>query len=236
MKKEEAIKIITKAAKEFQNNLAHNNILFITGHPDAPNCVEAVFFPRNFLHLTGIKLNGGNNKKSVTFYNECLNGKLKPNEFYMASNGTTEMKLNVILTLMNIHKTARMMGDYNSSKSVLYTEKLTGNHIGCMGFANYGGYYNPNTLLNEDIRSVTQKPQDKVLAILRKPIKQEKYTELCYAAKGIQLDKIKLPIDYSEKIDIPKFNQENIHQQNQQLSQNLCSKSQDQNKAAQPFI
>ena len=98
------------------------------------------------------------------------------------------MKLNVILTLMNIYKTARMMGDYNSSKSVLYTKKLTGNHIGCMGFANYGGYYNPNTLLNEDIRSVTQKPQ------------------------------------------------ENIHQQNQQLSQNLCSKSQDQNKAAQPFI
>ena len=51
MKKEEAIKIITKAAKEFQNNLAHNNILFITGHPDEPNCVEAVFSLETFYIL-----------------------------------------------------------------------------------------------------------------------------------------------------------------------------------------
>lgn len=220
MKKEDAIKIISKSVKEYKNNLVNNNLLFIAGQPDKPIVLETVFLPRHFLRLTGVKLNGGNQKKQNKFYNKCLNGKLSPNDFYMASDGTTEMKLMVILPLMNIHITAKMMGDYNGTKNLLQTDKLIGSVCGCMEFVNENNYFKPNTLLNEDIRDVTYKPQNRVLAILRKPIKQEKYEELCYTAKGVQLDKIKLSSDYTEKIDILEFQKEKIQQQNQQPATN----------------
>lgn len=220
MKKEDAIKIISKSVKEYKNNLVNNNLLFIAGQPDKPIVLETVFLPRHFLHLTGVKLNGGNQKKQNQFYNKCLNGKLSPNDFYMASDGTTEMKLMVILPLMNIHITAKMMGDYNETKNLLQTDKLRGSICGCMEFVNENNYFKPNTLLNEDIRDVTYKPQNRVLTILRKPIKQEKYEELCYTAKGVQLDKIKLSSEYTEKIDIPEFQKEKIQQQNQQPTTN----------------
>lgn len=107
MKKEDAINIISKSVKEYKNNLVNNNLLFIAGQPDKPIVLETVFLPRHFLHLTGVKLNGGNQKKQNKFYNKCLSGKLSPDDFYMTSDGTTEMKLMVILPLMNIHKTAK---------------------------------------------------------------------------------------------------------------------------------
>ena len=200
MKKEEAVKIIIKAAEEYHNNLENKNLLFISGHPDKPNFVETVFLPRNFLHLTGVKVD--NSLKSGYFYKQCLNKRLNINHFSMASDGTTEMKLKVISPLMNIHKTAKMMGNYSANGVLLYTEKLAGGVSGCIGFVFSNNLYNPNTLVNEDIRKITHAPQDRILAILRKPVTQENYTELCYTAKGIHLDEIELPSDISEKIDI----------------------------------
>lgn len=206
MKKEDAIKILSKSAKEYHINLENNNVLFISGPPGNPHYLETVFLPRHFLHLTGIQLSGRNNVKSADFYKKCLRGQLSPHDFFLASDGTTEMKLNVILPLMNIHKTAKMMGDYNFAKTLLYTQKLTGSVSGCIGFTYSKGYFNPNTLLNEDIRDITYRPQSRILAILRKPISKEIYTELCYVAKGIHLDEIKLSNDISAKIAVSDFN------------------------------
>ena len=214
MKKEDAIKIIIKAAEEYHNNLENKNLFFISGQPDKPNFVETVFLPRHFLHLTGAKVN--NSLTSSYFYKQCLNKRLTINYFSMASDGTTEMKLKVISPLMNIHKTAKMIGNYNQSGISLSTDKLVGGVTGCLGLvASNNNLYHPNTLLNKDIRQITHAPQDRILAILRKPITQANYTELCYAAKGVQLDKIKLSSDFTEKIDIPQFHLEKNQQQNQ---------------------
>ena len=56
--------------------------------------------------------------------------------------------------MVNIHKIARMIGSYDQSKVLLYTERLVGSVRGCMGFVTEGDYYVPNTVLREDIRKI----------------------------------------------------------------------------------
>lgn len=101
MKKEAAIKIITSCAKIYKENLENKNLLFIFGDLQTPEYFEALFLPRNFLHLTGVKLIESRIFSSKDFYNRCLNGKLSPNDFSMAQDGTTEMKLYVLPKIMD---------------------------------------------------------------------------------------------------------------------------------------
>ncbi|MBQ4417996.1 MAG: hypothetical protein II870_00040 [Synergistaceae bacterium] len=200
MKKEAAIKIITSCAKSYKNNLENKNLLFIFGDLQTPEYFEASFLPRNFLHLTGIKLVEGRIVSSKDFYDRCLNGKLSPDDFYMAQNGTTDMKLSVLPQLMNLHLCAKMVGDYDNTKSLLYTEKIVGNIFACVGFIHENGYYIPNTALREDIRDITISPQKRVLAIFRKDIKQKLYETICYTAKKVNILQLNLSESLRQKI------------------------------------
>lgn len=181
MTKKEAIRTIIDCARLFHENLEGKNLLFIFGTPQNPECFEAVFMPRHFLHLTGVftKLS------SSDFYDRCLRSRLSVSDFWMPKDGTAEMKLSVLPQLMRISKTAKMIGDYDSSKSLLYTEKLAGGVSACLGFVCDQGFYKPNTALREDIRNVSIKPQKRILAIYRKAIREPQYRELCFLQKGI---------------------------------------------------
>ena len=111
------------------------------------------------------------------------------------------MKLDVLPQLMRIHESAKMTGDFSSFSVSLHTEKIAGNIYACLGFVKVSsGYYIPNTALKEDIRNITYRPQDRVLAVLRKPITQELYNELCYTAKGINIHDIVFPDEVKAKI------------------------------------
>lgn len=180
MTKKEAIRIIVECARLYHENLEGKNLLFIFGAPQNPECFETVFMPRHFLHLTGVytKLS------SSDFYDRCLKSRLSVSDFMMPNDGTVEMKLAVLPQLMRISKTAKMIGDYDSSKSLLYTEKLAGGVSACMGFVFDQGFYKPNTALREDIRNVSIKPQKRILAIYRKAIREAQYKELCFLQKG----------------------------------------------------
>ena len=134
MKKEAAIKIITDCAKSYRKNLENKNLLFVFGALQSPEYFEASFLPRNFLHLTGVKLSPNRISGSTDFYGRCLSGQLSPADFDMAQNGTTDMKLSILPQLMQLHHSAKMVGDYDNTKSVLYTEKLAGNISACIGF------------------------------------------------------------------------------------------------------
>ncbi len=74
-----------------------------------------------------------------------------------------------------------------------------------MGFVRDNQYYIPNTALKEDIRNVTIHPQKRILAIYRKPIKDQQYVELCYVAKGILPEKA-VPADIKDKVVLPQNN------------------------------
>ena len=200
MEKRAAIKIITSCAKSYKNNLENKNLLFIFGDLQTPEYFEASFFPRNFLHLTGIKLVESRISSSKDFYNRCLNGKLSPNDFNMAQNGTTDMKLSVLPQLMNLYLSAKMVGDYDNIKSVLYTEKIAGNIYASIGFIQENGYYIPNTALREDIRDITIRPQKRVLVIFRKDIKQKLYETICYTAKKVNILQLNLSESLLQKI------------------------------------
>ena len=208
MRKREAIGIITTCAAMYDKNLVNRNFLFVYGSEEQPFYMETVFLPRHFLHLTGVKLpeDKGNDpelaQSSVDFYQRALKHRLRESDFVMSNDGTVEMKLSVLTSLMNIHKVSKMVGTYDSSKALLSTEKLAGTVTACMGFVREksSGYFVPNTALREDIRNITLRPQEKVLCVLQKEVKDATYTAICYKAKTVQLK----DIPFSEKVVLPQ--------------------------------
>ncbi len=200
MKKTEAIQVITTCAKRYHTHLVNRNLLFVFGALQAPSYFEAVFLPRHFLHLTGVSLSAERFTGSSDFYRKCLRGRLRSDDFTMPDDGTVEMKLAVLPQLMEVYRHAKMIGDYDFTKSMLYTEKLAGNVSACLGFVQSDGYYMPNTTLREDIRNVTRHPQMRILAIYRKAVRETVYHELCYTAKGIAPAEIAFPDAVREKL------------------------------------
>lgn len=202
MKKEAAIKLILQSAKIFETNLENRNFMFIFKDIEKKtHCFEAAFYPRNFLHLTGVQILNPDIGSSSDFYNICIKNELSLNDFEMAKDGTTEMKLSVLPRLMQIHKNAKMVGEYNSFNIKLRTEKLAGTVTASLGFVYENGYFIPNTALKEDIRDITIKPQQKIIAIYSKDIGKEIYCELRYLAKGITPKTLILPYEIYSKID-----------------------------------
>lgn len=189
MKKDEAIRILTTCAEKYKDNLENKNLLYIFTDNLKTLHFESLFLPRHYLHLTGVKLLSGN-IKSIDFYRLCLRKQLSQSVFSFHENGTTEMKLSVLSQIMNIQKTAKMVGDYDNTKSVLFTEKIVGTVTACVGFVREGNYYLPNTTLREDIRTITIRPQKRVLAILSKNTKDKQYSETTYLAKGVTIDSV----------------------------------------------
>ena len=200
MKKEDAIRIMGNCARQYYENLENRNLLFLFGTPQTPQYFEATFLPRHFLHLTGVEPSTDRVNSSTDFYDRCLKGRLTPADFKLPKNGTAEMKLAVLPQLMQRFKTAKMIGDYDFTKSILYTERLAGNVSACMGFVRDDLYYIPNTALREDIRNITKHPQKRILAVYRKSIREQKYAELCYTAKGTRLSEIQLPAELQGRI------------------------------------
>ena len=203
MKKEEAIRIMGSCARQYCENLENRNLLFVFGTLQEAQFFEAAFLPRHFLHLTGVEPSTDRVNSSTDFYDRCLKGRLTPADFKLPKNGTAEMKLAVLPQLMQIFKTAKMIGDYDFTKSILYTERIAGNVSACMGFVRDDLYYIPNTALREDIRNITKHPQRRILLIYRKAIREPMYTELCYTAKRVHPSEIQLPAELQGRIADP---------------------------------
>ena len=195
---ERALGIINDCAAQYAANLVDRNIMFVLGDANKADTFEVLFTEQNYLHLTGVKTT----LKSNTFFSAAISGRLRKTDFIFAKNGTTEMKLDILPSLMNIHSTARMVGDYDNSNELLVTDKFAGTVTAAMGFVKIKtGEYVPNTALKVDVRDVTRKPQQRIVAILRKSRLEHKYTELTYIAKGFTIgDKILQPI-LDEKAD-----------------------------------
>ena len=185
MDKAQAIRIITECASIYHTELNNKNILFVYMADHEIRTLECCFYPRHFLHLTGVRFSG----YSSNFLRLCVEHKLSPQQIALAPNGTTEMKLQVLPELVKIHKTARMIGSYDHSKVMLYTEKLVGCVRGCMGFVEDGEYYVPNTVLREDIRRITRGCSS-MIATFVKDVDQSVYSDITYSSS----DSVRLEI------------------------------------------
>lgn len=190
MKKEDALRTIISCARQYDENLNNKNLMFIYKNDKNIDKIETVFLPRNFMHLTGVKLKNGR-KGSVDFYKACLKNRLSLSDFELSKDGTTEMKLSILPKLMNIKTSAKMIGEYNNSKSILITEKIIGNTHSCIGFIKENGYYIPNTALKEDARNLMIGKSNQILLIYEKSIKDKTYNlNPLYSATNIDEETI----------------------------------------------
>ena len=199
--KEEALSIIHSCSKEYKRNLANKCLLFITTRNADTVFFEAAFMPHNFKHLTGIitKLSG------LDFYNLAVKNRLSPREIILANDGTTDLKLDVLPQLMRIHTTARMVGEYDQSKSFLVTDKVAGTITAAMGFIQTNGMYLPNTALKKDVREVTKHAtRYRVAAIFAKHRHAKTYSNLTYIAKGLSLEEL-LPANIDKYVDLSEL-------------------------------
>ena len=195
--KSEAIRIAHSSALAYRNNLVNKNVLFVALNNNKVELFEVSFLPRNFLHLTGIrtKLN------STTFYTLALRDRIREQDIALADDGTTDKKLDVLQSLMNIQVTARMLGDYDHSQRLLVTDKLAGTVASAMGFRRDGDFFMPNTSLKTDMRTITKKPVQRIAAIFVKEFKEKKYCNLTYIAKGLAIDDDTFIPVMCEKVD-----------------------------------
>lgn len=202
MTKENAVKIITSCAKEYQHNLENKNILFIFATHQKTDYFESSFLDSHFYHLTGVDMTPQNKISAAQFYQRSLKSLLHPHDIILKPDGTTVLKLTVLPQLMQIHKSAKMIGDYNFSKSFLFTDKIAGSISACLGFIRNNNYYIPNTALKEDVRNLTNRPQQKIVAIFSKHRTETLYSTLCYLGKGITIETPSLQDILHEKVDL----------------------------------
>lgn len=200
MTKKQAISIITKCAKKYQQYLEGNQVVFIYHDENNHSNYTAVkFHSYHFLHFTGVSPRQGLNANG--FYRAALNNRLSEHDFSFKNNHTTELKLNVLDTIMNIDTKARMIGNYSGPHLELYTEKVTGTTTACLGLIQGSDCYIPNSVLSEDIRSIVPKPPGKIYAILKKSIQSPLYTQLTYKSPNITITQNHLPKDLLDEID-----------------------------------
>ena len=139
--KAEAIGIVVRCAQTYKQELDGKNLLFIcTDKHKKTIPIELSFYGNNYLHLTGLKAPKSENGDIAVelfandFYQKCLDHKLSPTDFDFAEDGTTHMKLDVLPTVISKNLQAKMIGNYDSIKPRLYTEKVAGSTNACIGF------------------------------------------------------------------------------------------------------
>ena len=181
----------------YKKNLVDKSLLFITTDKHkSVHCLEVTFDISNFLHMTGFKLR----KPSINarhFFNLCYDKRLTEADFEFSADGTTEMKMRVLPSLMKKNLSAKMLGDYNMSQPKLYTDKIAGSLSACMGFVRDSGEgrFVPNTVLEGDIRTKV-KAADRIIATYRKNRGEKQYSEVVFTAKKVEWEKIVLPDEY----------------------------------------
>ena len=198
MKKEEVLKKLFDCASSYRDNLVNNNLLFIcTNSALKVSLLQTVFSPGNYLHMTGIKFIKTKKISPNEFYDKCINKRLSPKEFDLSDDGTTELKLEILPYLVAPGLSAKMAGDFSGVRPFLYTEKLVGGVRGGIGliFDDKRGYYVPNTVINDDIRILTNEKL-RIIATFKKGIHETDYKECVYKAKNVDWKKIKLPTEF----------------------------------------
>lgn len=214
MKKEEIIKCAIDNAKKYKNNLQDKNIMFIYENKSSKRLefIETTYKAYNYLHLTGLdyKLNSNNTRyqKAIEFYKLATIGKLNIKNITMKNKDIVRLKMNALDTLMNIDKSAKMIGSYNNTiKDALYTEKVAGTVHYCLGFVKTSNneYYLPNTTLSENILNITD-IANRIVAILKKNNTDKQYNQITYLSKDIKIESLLKNNKILEKVNFKFFN------------------------------
>ncbi len=194
MDKKAAISIISQAAKVYNEQINHKNLLIIYGPPSKPSFLETRANETNFLHLTGMVLNENINGNSPDkFFQDALDERLSE-EVFRFKDKTTAQKLNVLVQTLRVASNASMIGDYNFNPRHirLQTDKFAGSVSSCLGLFKpdeNSRYYIPNSVLESDIRDEVFSAE-RVLAIVSKKIEEKEYNKIEKVAKKIDINRL----------------------------------------------
>lgn len=184
----------------YKSNLEDKNFMLVYSGKNTPfQHIELRFKGYHFLHLTGVQTvrrayDAGDFNLGVSaleFYQRCLSRCLSVDQFYVRNPNICNQKLDVLPSLIQLHKSCKMIGEYNYSGPLLETDLIIGNVHGAVGYVKpiSTEFWVPNTVLKKDARNlIPPKNQRQVTAILRKGIFDKEYTNLCYIAKGININ------------------------------------------------
>ena len=185
--KEEILKKVINLAMLYEQTLRNKKLLFISkSKGNKIEMIEVMFKKENFFHLTGLNLKNKNISSSL-FYQSCLNHKLSVEDFEIKDR-TTNLKLEIFPQIIKIELLANQIGEFINLGNLLKTDILVGttrNAILGLKFIQKNDIYVPNTVLKEDIRKITTK-RNKIIAILKKELKQKKYENFTYVSKSIE--------------------------------------------------
>ncbi|MDO5303697.1 MAG: PBECR4 domain-containing protein [Clostridia bacterium] len=184
-----AIKIVTQAAKEYEENLNDRHFMVVYQEEAETKIVYFGFRDFNFLHLTGVNTT----LKAKQFYKACLEHKLAGRDIIDLKKGKTQQKLAVIPYLSKILYNNCMIGYSIQNGIYLQADYFVGNTkaVLSVGFRFGENVDYPVTLYNGDVRKMI-KPACKVLAIFTKRFDDKKYNQCTYLSKGQQIGKLKL--------------------------------------------
>ncbi len=212
--KKDAIRIITKAAKDYERLLENQNFLFIYRNRSTRHIeyFQTLFTARNFQHLTGIHLidkDGRQVKNHIQFYEKCIRNRLSETEIRFKPDGTTPLKLTSLPRIINFLSSSKMAAVYHEIRPKLAVDIVAGTTNFCLGFTcDKRGYYMPSSALLEDIRKLSRESHQ-ILAILSKPASASspRYQNIRYLAKGVQLEKLPLPPGLNALLELsPQYN------------------------------
>ena len=197
MKKNKAIKDLRQFANDYTNNLLGKKLLFIFSDFPRLDYLQVIFRKNNFRHMTGVETS----LSPSLFYDACIDGKLSEKDFDFSNDGTTQLKFQVMMEILNVHITGRYIGEYNGKRPYLITDKFVGNYNYCLGLKKNKKYYSPNTVLKANITKEILLPPKEIWATLRTDVENVVYDQLCYMRKNTSLSDIILPDELLEKID-----------------------------------
>lgn len=199
---------VLKCADIYRDELLDTNIMFIYENRMTRKIeyIESTFLAGNFKHLTGIIYpkqdlpNSEDDKKgqAVHFFNLAVNKRLNIDDCKYKNDGTTPLKLQILISIMNIKKNARMIGDYNSSRLHIMADKMCGSVAATLALTHDKEYgLCPSSTIKDDIRNLVSQYHP-IVAIFQKPITQVLYENPSYISK--KFDKGRMPKDLNELI------------------------------------
>lgn len=166
--------------------LCDKNYLYVYGSEESPKTVEVTFQKENVMHLLHIKLN---NLSVEDFYQRCYNNGLSIRDYNIQKD--TDEKIENFNAVLNIGKASQMLGDFDSFRIKLKTDKIVGNVFQCVGFVKFNNrFYVPNTSLSGDIRDFSSCPE-KILLTFEKNIKEQKYKKIIHKGKNVNEDAVR---------------------------------------------
>ncbi len=218
--KESVASTIIREGKTYKQKLAGTVLLVIyrDREDNELKFLEVEFYPHHYQHLTGVyltevdKVTGERVKREHTakeFYDRCVKPPyITPQEIEYENPSTINLKMEALPYITQITKITKMTGEYDGKfKDNLLCDYVLGGENSCIGVSvnSDNGRYFPRSCLKENIKKITVYTSQ-VIAIFQKNVNsKEKYIDIKYVAKGINLTKINIPADIEALLSLENY-------------------------------